>query len=182
MFKGMTYQRKLRLLLPAAGLALLFVYLFGLRKTIAARSDVQEKKAKLALSKDINNKMGLVKAKLNSIDNMIGQKPDSSKKVIDIILEDVTTYCNNEGCTLKEIPETHHAEDKNFSIETYFITVEGNYKKLLNLVYLLEQKKKSGGRLSSCTLYTRKNNQTKKLSLESTLFIQQYDKKNETTR
>ncbi|MCD6067955.1 MAG: hypothetical protein K0S33_2781 [Bacteroidetes bacterium] len=179
MLKGMTYQRKLRLLLPVAIAALLFVYLFGLKKTFATRSDIRDKKEKLALSKDVNAKMSLVKAKLNSIDNMIGQKPDSSKKVIDIILEDVTTYCNNEGCTLKEIPEMHHAEDKNFRIETYFITVEGDYRKLLNLVYLLEQKKKSGGRLSSCTLYTRKNNQTKKLSLESTLYIQQYDKKNE---
>jgi Tfp pilus assembly protein PilO len=180
MFKSMTYQRKLQLLIPAAILALLLVYLFGLKKTFATRNDIQQKKEKLALSKDINAKMGLVKSRLNSIDNMIGQKPDSSKKVIDNILEDVTTYCNSEGCILKAIPETHHAEDKNFSIETYFITVEGNYKKLLNLVYLLEQKKKGGGRLSSCILYTRKNNQTKKLSLESTLFIQQYDKKNET--
>lgn len=177
MFKDLTYQRKLKLLAPIAVIALLLVYFFGIRKTLTLRSDIKAKQEKLAQSKDINTKVSLIRAKLKKIDALIGNDMDSSSKVIDVILEDITTYCNKEGCTLRDIPVVHQASDNNFDIETYFITVEGAYKQLLNLVYLLEQKKKSGGRLSACLFYSKKNNATKKLSLEATLYIQQYNKK-----
>jgi hypothetical protein len=156
MLNGLTYQKKLKLLAPVAIVAIFFVYFLGIKKTLAIRSDINEKKEKLALAKDLNGKVSLIRTKLKHIDELVGNDMDSSKKVIDVILEDITNYCNTQGC---------------------IITVEGHYKQLLNLVYLLEQKKKNGGRLSSCKFYSRKNNATKKLSLEATLYIQQYDKK-----
>lgn len=177
MLNGLTYQKKLKLLAPVAIVAILLVYFLGIKKTLAIRSDINEKKEKLALAKDLNGKVSLIRTKLKRIDELVGNDMDSSKKVIDVILEDITSYCNTQGCTLRDIPEVHKASDANFDIETYLITVEGNYKQLISLVYLLEQKKKSGGRLSSCQFYSRKNNATKKLSLEATLYIQQYNKK-----
>jgi hypothetical protein len=177
MLNGLTYQKKLKLLAPVAIVAIFFVYFLGIKKTLAIRSDINEKKEKLALAKDLNGKVSLIRTKLKHIDELVGNDMDSSKKVIDVILEDITNYCNTQGCIIREIPEVHTASDANFNIETYLITVEGHYKQLLNLVYLLEQKKKNGGRLSSCKFYSRKNNATKKLSLEATLYIQQYDKK-----
>ncbi|MDP2384979.1 MAG: hypothetical protein Q8M29_01290 [Bacteroidota bacterium] len=177
MFKDLTYQKKLKLLAPLAIVALLLVYFLGIKKTISLRSEIKEKQEKLIQAKDIDTKVSLIRSKLKKIDNLIGSDMDSSSKVIDVILEDITTYCSEQGCTLRDIPLMHEASDNNFDIETYFITVEGSYKQLLNLVYLLEQKKKSGGRLSSCLLYSKKNNATKKLSLEATLYIQQYNKK-----
>ena len=177
MFKDLTYQKKLKLLGPLALIALMLVYFLGIKKTINLRSDIKEKQQKLILAKDLDGKVSLIRAKLKKIDKLIGNDMDSSSKVIDVILEDITTYCNTQGCTLREIPVMHEASDANFDIETYFITVEGPYKQLLNLIYLLEQKKNGSGRLSSCLLYSKKNNATKKLSLEATLYIQQYNKK-----
>ena len=177
MFKDLTYQRKLKLLAPLAIVVLLLVYFLGIKKTLSLRSEIKEKQEKLIQAKDIDGKVSLIRTKLKKIDNLIGNDMDSSSKVIDVILEDITTYCSEQGCTLRDIPTMHEAADANFDIETYFITVEGSYKQLLNLVYLLEQKKKNGGRLSSCLLYSKKNNATKKLSLEATLYIQQYNKK-----
>ncbi|HEY1040515.1 MAG TPA: hypothetical protein VGF30_13970 [Bacteroidia bacterium] len=179
MFKNLTYQKKLKLLGPLALVALLLVYLLGFKKTFAIRSEIIAKQEKLATAKDLDAKLGVIRSKLQKIDDVIGNDPDSTSKVIDVILEDITTYCNAQGCTLREIPVMHQASDANFDIDTYFITIEGPYNKLLSLVYQLEQKKKNGGRLSSCLFFSRKNNTTKKLSLEATLSIQQYNKRNE---
>ena len=177
MLRELTYQKKLKLLGPVAILALLLVYILGFKKTLNLRAEINAMKDKLTVAKDLDSKVSLIRGKLKKIDELIGSDTDSSDKVIDVVLEDITHYCNTEGCTLREIPQAHTASDANFYIETYFITIDGTYKQLLNLIYLLEQKKKSSGRLSSCLFHSKKNNATKKLSLEVTLYIQQYNKK-----
>lgn len=178
MFKNFTYKQKLKLLLPVTVVSLFLIYVLGLSKTLALRSEIKEKQEKLILSKDVNSKIGAVRSKIAYIDDIVGNDLDSTKSVMDIILENITTYCSAHDCTVREIPVFHSASDRNFDIDTYFITIEGNYHNLLNLVFEMEQKKKSGGRLSSVLFFTRKNNTTKKLSLELTLYIQQYNKIN----
>lgn len=114
----------MKLLFPVALLALILIYFHGIKKTIDVRRDIIAKEEKLAQSKDVDGKINLLQSKIKTIDNIVGNDLDSSKNVMDLILENITTYCNSNGCTLKAIPEIHKATDSNFDIDTYFVTIE----------------------------------------------------------
>ena len=95
---------------------------------------------------------------------------------MDLLLQHITEYCNQRGCVLKEIPAPAAADRNSYRIESSFITLQGSYKDLLELVYLLEQKKKTGGHIASLQFYTIKNNKLKKEELLLTLYVQHYQK------
>ena len=176
MLKSLTYQQKLKWLGIVAILSFVIVYTLAVKKTFEEKSTCEEKQKTLEFSKDLDNKLAQIKMELVKLERVTGQKPDSSKKVIALLLESISEYCNKNGCILKEIPRPIYSKDPNFDIETNVITVEGDYAQLLNLLYLLEQKEKSGGRLSSLYFSTKKNNNTKRINLELTMYFQEFNK------
>jgi Tfp pilus assembly protein PilO len=176
MLKDLTYKKKLRVLAIGFAGMLFIVYSFALKKTLEVKADCEAKQEKLTLSKNLNEEVVSLKKQLAEMDNVIGEMPDTSKKVMDNLLENITAYCSENNCTLKEIPGTHKAKDANFEIESNLITVQGSFHDLLGLVYLLEQKKKTGGRVSSVQYYSKKDYASKKISLYLTLTVQHYKK------
>lgn len=176
---NLAYKKRLQLLGIGFVLVLFLVYTLALKKTIVAAKDCSAKEEKLALSKQLEKKIGALRLQVAELDNIIGEMPDTSKKVMDLLLENITGFCSENNCILKEIPGTHQAVDANFEIETNFITVQGDFKNLLNLVYLLEQKKKTGGRVASVNFYSKKDFNTKRTALYLTLTVQHFKKRND---
>jgi hypothetical protein len=178
MFRNLGYKKKLRFLGIGFLLVLIFIYSFSISDTLDLRNECAEKEQKLVLSRSLENKMLLLRAQTTDLDNIIGEMPDTSRKVMDLLLDNVTFFCSESSSILKEIPGNHTAIDANFEIESNFITVQGTFRNLLNLVYLLEQKKKTGGRVSSINFYSKKDNNTKKTALFLTITVQHYKKRN----
>ncbi len=176
MLEKLTTKNKLRLLAGAIILALVLVYFLAIKETIAVASDCGQKEAKLQQSKDLGEKTAILKALIRNIDKQTGGQTDTTKKVMDLLLEHITEYCNSTGCAIKEIPSAAFASRNGYLIESSFITLEGSYKELLELVYLLEQKKRTGGHIASIQFYTIKNNKLKKQELLLTLYVQHYKK------
>ena len=176
MFKDLNSALKLKLLGGGVLLSLLLVYFLAIRDTLNIRSDCKVKKIKLTESKRLDEKIGALRNQIKTLDIQIGNQPDTTKKVIDLLLDYVTEYCSNSGCQIKEIPTSAKALSNGYEVETYFVTLSGPYNDLLNLVYILEQKKKTGGHIASLLFSVLKNNNTKKQELLLTLYVQHFKK------
>lgn len=176
MFKNLNSRNKLKLLTAGLGLALFLVYFLAVSDTITLARDCSAKEEKLAQSKQLDLEIARLKAQVLSLDARIGGQADTSRKVMDMLLEHISAFCNSQGCVLKEIPTSARAVSNGYEVETYFITVAGTFRQLLDLVYLLEQKKRTGGHITSLLFYSAKNNRTKKTDLYLTLHVQRYKK------
>lgn len=176
MFKNLDSGKKLKLLGAIILLGLVLVYFLAVRETIQLAKACSEKEDKLHQSKQLDQSMVLLRNEIRSIDSQIGSQPDTTRKVMDLLLDNITEYCSSNGCTIKEIPASAHAINNGYETETYFITLEGSFRELLNLVYLLEQKKKTGGHITSLQFFLNRVNNTKKKELLLTLYIQHYNK------
>ena len=89
----------------------------------------------------------------------------------DFLIETLTHYCHNNGILLQELPAMTSHQEGDFLVGTYKVVLEGNYKNLLKLVYLLEQKNKIG-RVSSVSFIYKFDNKRKKNVLSMYLYIQ----------
>lgn len=176
MLEKLTGKNKLRLLTGAIVLVLMLVYFLAIKETIVLASDCRQKETKLIQSKNLKEKTNLLRLQIKNIDKQTGGQSDTTKKVTELLLENITEYCSKTGCSIKEIPSAAYASRNGYLIESSFITLEGSYKELLELVYLLEQKKRTGGHIASVQFYTVKNNKQKKQELLLTLFVQHYKK------
>src|ERR1700751_1313050 len=99
----------------------MMVYFFAIKKTIAVRSECEEKQKNLELSQNLEARVSEIRIDLAKLERVMGQKNDTNKKVIDLLLESITEYCNKNGCTLRDIPKAMYAKDPNFNIETNVI-------------------------------------------------------------
>lgn len=176
MLDKLNSKNKLRLLGGTILLCLLLVYFLAIKETITLASECRVKEQKLQQSKGLNEKTALLRAQIKNLDRQTGGSTDTTHKVMDLLLDHITEFCNGTGCALKEIPSAVTAIRNGYRIESCFITLGGSYKQLLDLVYLLEQKKKTGGHIASIQFYTVKNNKLKKQELLLTLYIQHYKK------
>jgi hypothetical protein len=176
MFKNADHKKKLRFLWIGFALAWVLIYFVALRDTLSLIHDCSDKQKKVEESKKLESAMTLLRAELAVMDKKIGSRPDTTKKVFDLLLDNITGYCNGKECTIKEIPASSRAVSNGYEVETYFITLEGSFKQLLDLVYLLEQRKKTGGHIASLLFFVNKNSHAKKHELRLMLYIQHYNK------
>ena len=176
MFKKLNSRSRLRLLAAGIGMLLVLVYVLALQETIGVIGACGEKEERLARSKQLEQEIAGLKLQVRNIDMRVGSQADTTRKVMDLLLEHISDYCNSQGCVLKEIPATAKAMSNGYEVETYFITLSGNFRQLLDLVYVLEQKKKTGGHITSLLFYSVKNNRTKKPDLHLTIHVQRYKK------
>ncbi|HWY38184.1 MAG TPA: hypothetical protein VNY73_06465 [Bacteroidia bacterium] len=176
MFKNLNSGKKLKWLGAVILLALVLVYFLAIKETLHLAGDCRLKEQKLQQSKQLEQTVVLLRNEIKNLDRQIGSQPDTTRKVMDLLLDNITEYCNSNGCTIKEIPAAAQAVNNGYEIETYFITLEGSFKQLLSLAYLLEQKKKTGGHIASLLFQVTKNNNTKKQELLLTLYVQHYNK------
>ncbi|MGZ3919080.1 MAG: hypothetical protein ACXVNM_07205 [Bacteroidia bacterium] len=176
MFNNINSALKLKLLGGGFLLMLVLAYFLSIRDTITLAGECKQKEQNLAKYKELNGSIQSLSLEAKKIDELIGSQPDTSHKVIDLLLDNVTEYCNDGNCIIKEIPASAKVTNNGYEVETYFLTIEGSFKKLLDLVYLLEQKKKTGGHVASLQFSLNKNNNTKRQELLLTIFIQHYNK------
>jgi hypothetical protein len=176
MFKNLNNGKKIKLLLVGTGVMLVLIYFFSIKETVDLAIDCSEKEMRLEQAKGTVEKMAVLKGQIRKVDAQLGGNKDTTTKVMDLLLQHISEYCSKNGCVLKEIPTPEIANKNSYQIESSFITLQGRYKDLLGLVYLLEQKKKTGGHIASLKFYTVKNQKLKKEELLLTLYVQHYQK------
>jgi hypothetical protein len=175
MLKGMTYRKKNRLLLITGALLLLLTYMLSIRKTIEISREVTELQSQFELSSEAPGKIAQLEKQLKEIDQTLGSGPKAGE-VQQALLGFVTGYCQLENVTLREFPKAVYKEENDLVVETNMLTIEGDFIKLLKLVYLLEQEQKLG-KISSVRFFLKKDTRTRTTALNACIYLQNIKKK-----
>ncbi len=171
MWKSLAYKNKMRLLLAGSLLLIVIVWQFALKKTIALRSEATRLEEISTGSSASPEEVAQLKSTLSELDAIIGTGNTGEKDARRSLLGFLTSYCAEKKILLKNLPETSHKNENGFTVETNIFTLEGAFKDLLGLHYLLEQKNRIG-RIASTRYAVRTDPKSKKKILSATLYMQ----------
>lgn len=177
MLDRLTYKQKNKLLLILAIILLYIIYNFGVKKTLLAYKSYAEAESKIALAKNATEMAVGLEEQLLRIDSQIGHQDISNDNIKQQLLQIVTDYCREHKAILREFPKTTINQQSDLFIETNHFVVEGNFKTLLELVYLLEQKNQIG-KVASVNYQYKKNPITRKMSLTASIYLQNVTNQN----
>lgn len=169
MKKRYTYKQKWQFLLAGSLIFLLIVYLAAIQKTIAlyqVNQDLKEQTASFSAGRTAEQQQ-----RLGQLDAVLDAYTADSLKSQESLLEAVSTFCQQNGIRLKEFPQAVASEQNSARIETYKITAQGSFHKLVQLVYELEQQNRSG-RVASATFELRTDVRTRSRNLFLILYLQ----------
>ncbi|OFX36398.1 MAG: hypothetical protein A2X08_14930 [Bacteroidetes bacterium GWA2_32_17] len=170
-----TYNKKVKLLAIGVVVMLFLSYYLSFRKTINIYMECSEYKNQLKNIQTAPSEILNVEQQLASIERSVGMNPDTSTDFQKILLEKVSEYCQKNNVVLTEFPETIYFKNQDFEVETNQVVIEGNFIKILTLVYNLEQKFRLG-KIVSLRFASQKDYKTGSIKLFATLYFQNFKK------
>lgn len=171
MLKNLTYRKKNILLLVCSVLFSLIIYFFSVAQTIKLITLCNRLEQQLHLADDAPQKLSELKFQLGHITSRLGQAGKFGGDVQQALLEMISGFCNENNLVLKEFPQPVITIEQNFVVETNTVVVEGEFIKLLKLVYQLEQVQRIG-KVSSVHFQAKEDVKTKRLVLTASLYLQ----------
>lgn len=173
MFKNLTYKQKNILLLIGAVLFAFVVYYGAIENTIEVFTKSTALEEKLVSIDDAPQQKAAIEKQQKELEQIFGREGQSTENYQEYILGEVSNFCTMNNVVLREFPKPFVFNEQDFIIETNRITVEGDFSKLLNLAYLIEQKRKLS-RIASMHFQTfsRNSDGEKKTFLSSTIYLQ----------
>ena len=175
MFKNLTYKKRNRILAAVSVLFIFFSYKMAFQNTLDTYHDVQSLKEQLLLAQGAPEKVNTLRQQMMNMDRLLGTKQRADTSVQQALLGIVTDYCQKNNAVLREFPKTIQKIQDNYLVETNFFVVEGSFVKLLELLYLLEQKNRIG-KIASVNFLTKKDFKTQGLNLTATIYLQNVKK------
>jgi hypothetical protein len=178
-FKKLTYKKKNRALVIITVLSAVLIYEAALKKTIVAYSSCKSLELQVQDANDAPKKMNELQIKNARMDMLLG----NGGKYLDVqesILGIVTNYCHENTLVLEEFPTPMIEKNNGIVIETNVFTIEGGFNKLLNLIYLFEQKYKIG-KVVSVIYQVKKENSSSSTKLNVTIYLQNINKQGHET-
>ncbi len=175
MLKGLTYKKKNRFLWGALFLFTWIIYSYSISDTLQAWNDCDEMEQRSAQAADAPMQSAVLEKRLSEMEALIGSGKQGASDVRQELMGIAAAWCQESRCTLREFPATILTEERDLRVETNILTLEGNFKELLGLVYKLEQKDKSG-KLASVDFQMKKDPKTKNRMLTATIYIQNITK------
>ncbi len=171
MFDKLSYKNKNRVLLALSVALLYLVYKLAIIKTVGVYNDYSYLRTQLVLAQHIDKKSEEMAAKLNAVESIFKGSMTNGNNSQEKILETVSVYCKDKPVLLKEFPRSLMKENNGYLIELNYFTVQGNYTDLLNLVYAMEQKVKTG-KVASVNFQLKENPKSHIKELTATIYIQ----------
>ncbi len=171
MFNNLTYKKKVMYLFAGFVILLILSYSLSIRRTVKLGeicTNLEEQKESLQNAPSKIQKIG---NELNNINAMIGKDMHVDMDVQSAILEKTGHYCQHQRLTLKSFPKTHYYKDKDYLVMTNKLVVEGEFIKILKLIYKFEQKFQLG-KIISVQFEKERDRKTKRMKLYGSLFIQ----------
>lgn len=150
---------------------LFVVYQLAISKSLELYNQNSSLKEKLITAKESYKSKEDLEKRIEKLDYHISSFFVDSLSHQEYLLETISTYCHQHHVLIKEIPPKTEYREDNFEVGTHKILLEGDFIPLLKLVYLLEQKNKTG-RLSSAFFSMKYDMKRKKEVLSLTLYIQ----------
>lgn len=133
------------------------------------RSKCQNLKAQISSAANTTNEMAALSQALKEVGALIDDGGD--RYIEQQLLSYVTSYCEHERLELIDYPKPYLHLQNGYGVETKKIEVKGTFKKIVGLVYGLEQESKSGT-VVSVHYVSKKNLRSKRYELSATLYLQ----------
>ncbi|MDB5274739.1 MAG: hypothetical protein JWO58_3106 [Chitinophagaceae bacterium] len=167
----LTYQQKNKVLTIGYVVFLFLVYQLAISKCWELYSQNATLEEKLVTAKDSYQNKEELEKRQEKLNHHISSFFVDSLKHQEYLLETISTYCHQHQLLIKDIPPVTEYREDDFEVGTHRMVIEGSFIPLLKLVYLLEQKNKSG-RVSSVCFSSKYDTKRKKEVLSLILYIQ----------
>lgn len=170
-WSSLTYSQKNKYLLYASIIFLLVVYRLALSITLdlyLENSYLEDKvssyHATLSKQEELVHRRAVLEDRIKAyfVDSLAHQ---------DILIETVSEFAHQNHVLINEFPAMTSFIEGDFEVGTYKMVLEGSYKNLLKLVYLLEQENKIG-KVSSSKFQFKFDTKRKRNILTLTLYVQ----------
>lgn len=133
------YKQGLKILMIALLALLLISWLMNINPTYKLYKANQKYQSKLKQSENADNEIVDLKNRLESLAKVAIKSYDR-----DVLLESVTTFCKSKNMLIKNFPATEKNALNGIEYMTNVIEVEGSYKNIVELAYMLEHEKMLG--------------------------------------
>jgi len=160
-----TYRQHNIFLLGATLALAVLIYTVSIRRTLVLRKDYQRAQADLSRAAQASQKMPAYEAQLVALRQSSQQAYDREQ-----LLERVTRFCKEHDLLIKGFPEAQRVRENGSPVVTNQLEVEGRYKDIVRLTYMIEQEERLGS-VSSLKFYTEEERRSKKLFLRAQIII-----------
>ena len=169
--KELTYKKKNLLLMGGSVLFALIIYFSAIKNTLDLYTRCNELVEQLLQADNASYQMIQLQKELQEIESIYGDNKETSSNHQQVLLETISNYCSGNNVILREFPKSTVFNEQDFSVESNMVVVEGSFNNLLRLIYLLEQKNKTG-KIASVQFQTKNDFKTKQLALIASIYIQ----------
>jgi hypothetical protein len=132
------------LLLAGFLISLFLVYHIAVKSTVDLRSVCKEMELKIDSVRQAPVEIKMIENRLSELNKVISNRGNDETDFHEALLVDISNYCDVNGLVIKNYPESHLVHSEKYIVETDAITIEGNFTKLLKLIYMLETENKNG--------------------------------------
>jgi len=161
MLKQLTYKQKTKALLFGSFLLLALIYTVSIKPTLNLHQEIRMLTSKSAEAKLAPVQIKKIKNELNQLQGNTFNLNNNNKEAL---LREITRFCEENNLLIVNLPIASTYKEGNYQVESRELDVQGSFKDILELVYLIEYKK-SLGVVSSLSFKTKKDLRTKKKRL-----------------
>jgi hypothetical protein len=168
---NLTYKQQFLLGATLFLLVLWLVFQVSVKPTLLLKANCKEKEKAVEALSSSPQRINQATRKLENLNHEFRSFSMGGSTARDLILEEISQYCNKHNISVYNYPESHISDNNKFVVETNRIVLKSNFKRLLKLVHFLEGKAEFG-KIISLHFYTEENRKTKKKNLFLELIIQ----------
>lgn len=172
MFDKLTYKQKTIALIFSVTVLFYAGFQISVIPTINLSERITKKEHIILQSKTAPAETRKLKKQLKILEKSVGNATTEFSVFQEQLLQSIIPFINKKKLVLSEIQEPHYGKVNGYEIQTAIVKVKGGFKELSFLVDHIQ--KKSVGRISSVNYDLEKDNKTKKMYLQITLFIQNF--------
>jgi len=176
MLNKLTYRKKIYLLLTGFVVFLFIAYSLSIKSTFELASQCSVYEEQLEFVKDAPLKIAALQKEIDIKEQILGRS-NAGDEFQENLLKQITGFCQKNQLILREYPQVHNYIQQEYNIETNEIVIEGQFIKLLKLLYALEQEYKLG-KVVSAKFMSKKDFKTNQMKLTLTIYVQNIKKEN----
>ena len=146
-------------------------YVTAINNTIKLYQENSSLSLKIKKAENAPKGIAEMRKSLEGLNNKLSHYLIDTTKEQEHTLEVVSEFCTKKQLVVKELPQRKISKEKDFTIITSALKIEGNYTNLLKLLNELEYSQKLG-RLSSVTWKSYVDTKTKRTILYMVIYLQ----------
>lgn len=168
---NLSYREKNILIVIGGPLILIILWFFVFSNTYDLVMENRQLQERIKKAQEAPESREEIMQQIQSVDEKVKSYIIDSVRNREYLLHLVSNFCKRNSLTLKEFPQVATEKQKELQIETNKVIAEGSFSNLLNLLYEMEQKERTG-RPSSVAFNKDYDHKRKKHILSLTIFLQ----------